>query len=264
MYQDSLSGDGTRSGALFVFGGVSLIILLALLAGALSQGPTTPQDVAAELGRAPGLAEPLATLRRHYPDEYRDMLDRLAAAARQRGRQAMEREGFYFMRGFMTAKADAMARAPEARLDRLADAYLALMETLGNLDARACAEAAVGGFALETRLPWGASRALGNVVTQQILVARTGEDAGRPPRDPPSPADLAAWRDRIAAIDRGSAVLIEQDVVALAPPDRQCRAGIVLFRALTELPAPTAATIMAHLLRDTPGARPRPPPRPTI
>ena len=263
MYQDSFSDGRMRVAALFLPGGIVLAILAVLLAFAGSS-PVTPEEVAAELAATPGLAEPLGMLHRHYPDEYRDMLARLTAAGRQRGREGMTREGYYFMRGFMTTKADAMTRAPDALLDRLADDYLAMMETLAHLDARACAEATMTGLAVETHVPPRAATAIGRIATQQIRIARAGENGALPLRAPPSQADLQAWRERIEAIDPGSAVLFERDAVALAPPERQCRAGIVLFRAITELPPETSATIMAHLLRQPAEERPRPPPRPTI
>jgi hypothetical protein len=95
------------------------------------------------------------------------------------------------------------------------------------------------------------------------VIARAGENGALPLHAPPSPADLAAWWDRIEAIDRASATLIEHDALPLAPPGRQCRAGIVLFRALADLPPPTAAAIMAYLLRE-PADAPRRPPLPTI
>jgi len=264
VYQDSLEGDGTRSGALLVFGGVALIILLALLAGALAQGPATPQDVAAELAGTPGLREPAAALRHHYPGEYRDMLARLTAAGRARGRVGVEREGMYFIRGFMVAKAHAMTRAPEAQLHRLAGAYLGLMQTLRDVDVDACARATMRGPVLERGLPPGGATAIGRVLGDQIVIARAGENGALPSHAPPGPADLAAWRERIEAIDRDSAVLIAHDAVEVAPPDRQCRAGIVLFRAIADLPPAAGAALMAELLRDLPGNRRPPPPRPTI
>ena len=237
------------SGPRFFIGlGLTIVVIGGLLNG--RPASDTAQEVAAEIEQDPDIRESMSALRTHYPSDYQEMLDRLAAAGRARGQEAAGREAFFFMRGFMTAKADAIASAPDAHLDRVADTYLALVRLLRDQDVRLCAQFVTSGFTPGTPPPRAAMTLLNRAAAQQILAAHAGETGGRRPRGPLSPPDMTAWFERIEALDPSAAALIENGSLDRATPAQQCGAGIALHQAVTDLPPAAAANVMANLIRD--------------
>lgn len=153
------------------------------------------------------------------------------------------------MRNFMVSKTDALINAPDAELVRLGRANYALVRALRDSDVGLCAVYVSRGFGEGVRPPPAAVERLGELSRLQIRAARAGETAKRPPRPPLSEEEYAAWLAAMESADPVLARMISDGSIERAPPERQCAAGIVLYRAAAELPEALSASVNAHLFR---------------
>ena len=211
----------------------------------------TPEMLEAELGTNPQFRGTVTAFRTHYPQEYQAFLRRVADTANRQGRAAAERESFYFMRGFMTSKADAMASAPEADLRQLGDALLELMKSLQRSDVALCGRVIVSGFSPGQIPPPEVLTHINRINMLQIRAARHGEDRGRVTRGELGDADARAWVAQMQKIDPASAELIQSGTIERGSPDAQCRAGVVIYQAANALPPAPSANVTAHLVRES-------------
>lgn len=260
--------SGDRRAKAVAWGAVGLLVLLfvaglAMLARApdnaarLFTGDMTPEQLGAQLRAIPELRGFYEEFERLYPAEHRRYLQRLSTTYNSRGRAAADREAFQFMRNFMVSKADAMINAPDAELVRLGRANYELVRTLRDTDVALCALYATRGFGEGVRPPPAAIERLGELSRLQIRAAHAGETAKRPPRPPLSDADYAKWLAAMEALDPVLARMISDGSIERAPPERQCAAGIILYRTAAELPEALAASVNAHLFRASLQATPR-------
>lgn len=230
-----------------------LILLLigggfALFVGLLLAQRASPLSVAARLEQQPALSATMAAFRESYPEDYEAWLAALAEIENRAGVEAADREALPRLRGFIASKTEAIASAPVADLDALADANLAVLLRLRQAGVALCA-AYVRSGAQDARLPPTVLATVGAANAAQFRAARHGEGSGRVRRETLSEADLARWLDRIRAIDPQLAQRLDADTVQRGSPEQQCHVGIVVNRAATELPPESTANVMAVLVR---------------
>jgi len=229
--------------------------IVALIAGLFLLSPRssmdTPEGVEAIFERNPSERLAMRALKANFPEDYRQLLGRIADAHRARGREAALQEGSAFMTRFMTAKVAAVAAAPDRNLQRIAGATLALIQVLRDENVALCAQFTMDGLGPGARLSANAMEHLARLSVYIIEAARAGEAPGRTPRPRPGQADIDAWFAAMRAIDPVAARRLENDDGAGQPPASQCRDGVVLYEAVTRLPGPTAANVTAHLVRET-------------
>jgi hypothetical protein len=235
--------------------GAFVVVGLVVLAGValLLMRPsrlTTPEGVAEAYDRNPAMRETLAAMRRHYPAEHRAMLDRVAAAAREGGRDAASRAGYLFLETLLVAKGNAIASAPDRQLVRLAELQAEMALLLRDQDVALCARFAVSDLGHQARLSPDLERLIGRVSAAQIEAARLGETGGRRPRPPLSEADGAALMAQVRSVDGAVATMMEDGSVERAAPARQCHAGVVIAQAVSDLPPAISANVMAALIRE--------------
>ncbi|MGE3396647.1 MAG: hypothetical protein AB7H79_07070 [Sphingomonas sp.] len=217
----------------------------------------SPLSVATRLERQPALSATLAAFRDLYPRDYQAYLSALAEIENRDGAEAADQAAIARLRAFIAGKAEAIANAPVAELDALADANLATLIRLRRAGAPLCAAFLASG-AQGQRLPPAALATVGEANALQFRAARRGESRQRVPRGPLSEADGAQWFLRIRAIDPALARAINDGSIDRGTPERQCAAGIALYRAATELAPEQTANVTAHLVRESfnRGARP--------
>jgi hypothetical protein len=234
--------------------GAFVLLGLVVLAGLalLSMRPSrlaTPQGVAEAYDQSPAMRETMAALRTHYPAEHRAMLARVAATVREKGPRAASYAGYLFLQNLLVAKGEAIASAPDRQLVRLAGLQAELARLLRDRDVALCARFTVSVLGYQANLGPDLERVLGRLVAAQIEAARLGETGGRPPRPPLSEADGAALVAQVRSMDGGVAAMMEDGSIQRAAPARQCHAGVVLYRALADLPPAISANLMAALVR---------------
>jgi len=230
-----------------------LILLLigggfALLVAFLLSQQASPLSVATRLEAQPALRATVAAFRQYYPRDFQRFLAALAEIENREGAEAADRAALERMRAFIAGKTEAIASAPVADLDALADANLATLLRLRQAGVPLCA-AYVNSGAQGERLPPAALATVGEANALQFRAARRGESRQRVQRGELAEADLARWLDRIRAIAPDLAQRLDQDVVGQGTPAQQCQVGIVIYRAATELPPESTANITAFLVR---------------
>jgi hypothetical protein len=231
----------------FVALGLAVLAGLALLLTRPSR-LATPEGVAEAYEQNSAMRETLAALRVHYPAEHRAMLARVAAAVRESGPRAGSRAGYLFLQNLLVAKGNAIASAPDRQLVRLAGLQAELAQSLRDRDVALCARFAVSDLGQQARLSPDLERLLGRLSAAQIMAARLGETSGRRPRPPLSEADGGALLAQIRSVDSGAARMIEDGSIARASPAQQCHAGVILYRAIADLPPAISANVMAALI----------------
>lgn len=232
-------GAGVRGGVDGLFG------------DGLSSGTATPERVGRALDAEPGLQNMMATFRTLYPAEYQELLRRLSDTVNAQGEQAASREAFFYMRRFMTSKANAIVSAPTADMRRLSAALLDLHQTLRRSSVQACAQFVMRGFAPGQQPPREAMEALGRANVAQLQAARNAEAGGRVERPSLTDEDADAWFRRLQTIDPGSAALIAGNRLEGADHQAQCNAGVAIYQATVDLPPEQSANVTAELIRET-------------
>jgi hypothetical protein len=250
---DRAADPGRRRLLLVVIFAVA--ILAALVAGLFlvtsGRSMSTPEGVEAMFERSPSEREATRALKANFPDDYRQLLGRMARVHRERGREAAMAEGDAFMTRFMSAKVNAIAAAPDRSLQRIAGATLAMIKVLRDENVAQCAQFTTEGLAAEARLSANATEHLTRLSIYLIEAARAGEAPGRTPRPQPSQADIDAWWAAMRAIDPVATRRLEDEDGTGHPPESQCRDGLVAYEAVTRLPGPAAASVTALLLRES-------------
>jgi hypothetical protein len=224
---------------------VSLVLLL------VKRGPLSPADVEAMFERSPPDREATESLKANFPADYQRLLERVAEVSRTDGREAAILETGAFMRRFIGSKANAITAAPVRELQRIGGGQLALIRVLRDENVGLCAQYAISEPPPGTRMPASALPVLAHLSVYVIEAARAGEQPGRTRRTTLSEADSRAWLAAMRAIDPATTHLIETDTVTRQPPEAQCRAGVVVYEAVTHLPAATAANVTAFLVRES-------------
>ena len=250
---------------------VQIIVAIALVAlvaaGAIAffmtrgGAPQSPTDVEALFERSAADRDAARALKANFPDEYRQLLQRVADASRERGREAAVRETSQFMERFIRSKANAIIAAPDRDLQRIGGGQVALIQALRDENVNLCAQYAVRGLTPGTRLSPATLALLSRLSVVVIEAARAGEQPGRRPRPTLSDDDGRAWISALRDIDPAVARQMESNTAISQPPAGQCRAGVVLYEAVTRLPAATAANVTAFLVRESMNA---PPPMPVV
>ena len=193
-----------------------------------------------------------AAILRNYPVEGRALLDRMhqrSLAVREDEEAVLDVIGEEHDE-FLRRLADDVAKAPVAALLDLARVRLATAEALQAVSLAHCANFVVGS---------GSGRDYGEAATRLLATASVAfvDTAGAGRREPHirgrgtvTPADREAFARSLAALNPGADVLaLFRDEAALqeAPPELQCRMGIVLYRALLSLRPDIAANLLAGL-----------------
>ena len=258
-YTDQESPFTPRRMASALGGIVVVILVIALRSGSGDNGKgvldslinrsATVEQAEAELDRDPRTRSMAAAFKRHYPAEYDQFLQRVVAAANQRGQLAARREAFSFMERFVLSKVPHIANAPEAEVNRLGRASLALSEALRDADVQLCARFQMDGLNADDQIPPSVIPAMMRVNVEQFRAARRGEDAKGAGRGPLSQADAAAFLARLEAIDAEIAEKVADESLVRATPQQQCDAGLAIYQAALDLPPAQSANVIAELLR---------------
>lgn len=259
MDGDPILARRARAGWRAILAGLALAV--AGCGPQTPQGPpTTPPEVAAELESKPSTREWASALRTHFPGDYRSLLDRLAAAGREGGRERLARAAAIFIQDFIARKAEAMASAPDAQLDALADAWLATMRDIHSRNDPLCSMILANHIDF-SRLRTDASPSPSHRQTAlMILAAHAGEAGQGRRRGLPAQAELDAWIERARAIDPQVPAMLEEGAMERQTPRQRCGLLVTLLQAATELPAPVTANIVAGMLLEARGEQ-RPPAR---
>lgn len=221
-----------------------------LFVGFLLLQRSSPEAVETSLLARPELAATLAAFRETYPADYQAYLTALAEITDRHGAEEAGRAARSRLRSFIAGKAEAIASAPAADLDALADANLASLLRLREAGAPLCAGYLRDGAQGE-RLPPAALATIGQANALQFRAARHGEGAQRVTRGPLAEADGALWFLAIRQIDPSVAERINADSAGQGSPEERCATGIALYRAAAALPAEQAANVTAHLVRQS-------------
>lgn len=239
-----------------IIGGILLLVFIVAAAASLvllghGRGPKTPADIEALIERSPPDREAMEALKANYPADYRRLLEDAAQAGREHGQQAAAQEAALFMRRFIRSKLDAISAAPDRELQRMGGGQLELIQALREADVTLCARFAISGPPPGQRMPPGALPVLGRLSVYTIEAARAGEQPGRTPRTTLSDEDGRAWLAAMREIDPEVAREIETNTVERQPPAAQCRAGVVIYQAVTRLHGHASANVTAYLVRES-------------
>ena len=237
----------TRNGWLpiLVFG-VGFALFVTFLIGQRA----SPISVATRLEAQPALGATLTAFRDSYPSDYQRFLAALAEIENRDGAEAADQAALPRLRAFISGKAEAIASAPAAELDALADANLATLLRLRQAGIPLCAAYVTDG-AQGQRLPPAALESVSQANALQFRAARAGGSRRRVQRGPLNEADGAQWFLRIRAIDPALARAINDGSIDRGTVEQRCAAGIALYRAASELPPEQAANVTAHLVRES-------------
>jgi len=211
---------------------------------------SSPGSVEARLTARPELATTLAAFRETYPNDYRAWLAALSEITDRQGAEAADLAATERLRAFIASKVEAIASAPVADLDALADANLASLLRLREAGAALCA-AFVRNGAQGERLPPAALATIGQANALQFRAARHGEGPQRIARAQLSEADGGLWYLAIRQLDPALAGRINSGSAGQGSAEERCATGITLYRAAAALPAERAANVTAHLVRQS-------------
>jgi hypothetical protein len=234
-----------------------------LFVGFLLMQRSSPESIEAALIARPELTATLTAFRETYPADYRAYLTALSEITDRHGAEEADRAATTRLRSFIAGKAEAIANAPVTDLDALADANLASLMRLREAGAPLCA-AFIRDGAQGERLPPAALETIGQANALQFRAARNGEGSQRVARGPLNEADGATWFLAIRQLDPALAQRINSGQAGRGSAEERCATGIALYRAAAALPPEQAASITAHLVRQSFGRtseRPAPPAR---
>jgi len=221
-----------------------------LFVGFLLMQRSSPDSVEARLMARPELSATLAAFRETYPNDYRAYLTALSEITDRHGAEEADRAATSRLRSFIAGKAEAIASAPVADLDSLADANLASLLQLREAGAPLCAAYLRDGAQGE-RLPPAALATIGQANALQFRAARNGEGPQRVARGPLSEADGAMWFLAIRQLDPRVTNRINANSAGQGSAEERCATGIALYRAAAALPAEQGANVTAHLVRQS-------------
>jgi len=245
------------------FGAVAAIALaLAAGAGAAPAAAATAQAAAANarvteeqlrqvLESQPEFRGTYTAFREEFPQDYQAFLTRMTATANAQGAAAAGVAAFHFMRRFMGSRVEDIAAAPDADLDRLADANVSLSRALRGYSVPLCAQFVMSGFSPGVRLSPEILARLDAANTIQLHAAAHAIRGPRVARGPLSPDLAGLWIRRMWALDPASAALLTEGRMETATPAEQCNAGIMIYQAAAELPAEQGGLVTAHLVRES-------------
>ncbi len=211
--------------------GGAFVLFVAFLLGQRS----SPESVEADLMARPELAATLTAFRETYPGDYAAYLASLSEITDRHGADEAGRAATTRLRSFIAGKVEAIASAPVADLDALADANLATLMSLRAAGAPLCA-AFVRDGAQGERVPPAALQAIGQANALQFRAARHGEGPQRLARGQLSEADGAQWFLAIRQLDPAVSARINSDQAGRGTAEERCATGIALYRAASALP----------------------------
>lgn len=243
------------------FGWLPIVLIggaFLLFVGFLLSQRSSSDSVEARLTARPELAATLTAFRENYPDDYRAYLAALSDITDRQGAEVADRAATGRLRSFIAGKVEAIASAPVADLDALADANLASLQRLREAGAPLCA-AFIRDGAQGERMPAAALATIGQANALQFRAARHGEGPQRVARGQLSEQDGALWFLAIRQLDPALADRINSGQAGQGSPEERCATGIALYRAAAALPPETGANVTAHLVRQSFGrtAQPR-------
>lgn len=239
MRQRSDSGEASPA-LIWIAMVVTTIVLIVVAVIALRPAPPSPQQsVAAVLENDPTSRQWVAALRKYYPREYRDLIDRVGAAS-VAGVDARIRAQMSFIDDFLARKIDAIVSVPDAQLLEIASAKAETLRRDRDCNPTGVTDAD----------PWTAPAiAQSRVMALEIAAAHAGETSGRRPRRRWGPADYEALRARMEARDPELMRAMPNGPSPRETPELQCRYDLLQYRPITELPPAVGAVIMAEFLR---------------
>jgi hypothetical protein len=225
--------------------------------------PASDGDLIAEIERGietvPGGDVYLAALKRNFPDEYRAMATETAQRTRGHRRTGAGGPGAEVRLGeemgarinaLLDGKSSAMPDAPTAALNAYARAIKDNLLILQKTAPEACASVATG----EAGSAPGGNEA--RIASARMLAARmdlTRAGLDRPTErkgSPPPKAELRQLEAKMRALNpRVAQWAGEPGMLRILGAREGCAAAVLYYSAIADLPAETAATIVAYDLR---------------
>lgn len=220
---------------------------------------TRGRITAGELGpitlASPEYGPTYRALRSYYPNEFRRLIDLLVDTYNRRGVVAARQAGFDFMLRFMVSKAPSIARASDADLIDVVRVNLALLEHLQGSDPAACARILSTGPTPDMRMTPALLARLNAVNETQLRAASRGEADPTTDRGAMTADDFAALGTRLMDLDPEIATLVAEDRLPQSTTAQQCSAGVLMFRAIADMPLGQAARFIAATMLAAAAAR---------
>lgn len=232
--------------------------------------PATDEDLIAEIERGietvPGGGVYLAALKRNFPDEYRAMATETARRTRAHRRTGAGGPGAEVRLGeemgakilaMVDEKAPAMPKAPTAALNAYARTIRDNLLILRKTAPEACASVATG-VGSEVPLSAEAQMASARMLAAKIDLIRAGLDRPTERKSSAPPRDEARQLEaKMHALDpRTAQWALDPAMLRILPIRDRCAAAVLYYSAIADLPAETAATIVAYDFRPAPDPAP--------
>jgi hypothetical protein len=201
--------------------------------------------------------ETLRAIERHYPAEYRALIDAIYADAASHpgdraARTATERRLFD---AFYKRRVPDLANAPAPLLAAINGRQLALARRLAGADPKLCADFASGLFVGRSDLPPAYQSEAAALLAAIVEAAKAGE--GQPPdprRQSLGVEDAAPFYEQLLRVEPSGQV---QAAIAAdsgeggGTPEMQCRIGAAIYASIDKLQEEQAANVAAYFLTQT-------------
>ena len=199
----------------------------------------------------------MGAVQRHYPDDYRRIMDALTRHAAEHpddsaGRATLARQ---MLRDFFRLRADGLANAPAPRVNEIVARHLLLLRLLAKDDVALCADLAsnllIGRFDLPAFYQDRAT-------TLSVSIVEAAKEGEKLPRDPArsglGPEDATRWYEELLRVEPSSdiqAAIAADSAGTSNSPEMQCRVGAAIYGAMENLAPEHAANIGAFFLAQT-------------
>jgi hypothetical protein len=201
--------------------------------------------------------ETLRAIERHYPAEYRALIDAIYtdAAAHPQDRAARAASEKRLFDAFYRRHAPDLAKAPAALLAAINGRQLALARRLARDDPKLCADFASGLFVGRSDLPATYQSEAAALLAAIVEAAKAGEgQAPDPRRQSLGVEDAAPFYEQLLRIEptgQVQAAIAAESGEGGGTPEMQCRIGAAIYASIDKLQEEQAANVAAYFLTQT-------------
>ena len=232
-------------------------LCLAAAACGAAADDQAAREVEAALREPPGAQALYDTLEAEFPAEYEALVSQVAEAGEAGASAEQVRAAFVpAFAALLTELTPHAAQAPQPELFAWRDRMHELIRTAAEASPEACARLAMG---TAGELPGMAGpeqlRATSQMQVALIEAAAAGKRDPHP-RERPSEAELDAFDAAFAASglsDAELAIWADEQAIANAAPEVQCKLGTAVYDALAALPADAGSARLAVAVLGTSG-----------
>ncbi len=218
---------------------------------AAAQRQLTPtSEVEAMLDRQAASDPMTSAIAEYFPNEWSEM--RLAMAEDIKSSISsveIERRAHARSRQFMVENAAATAASPTTPLLAAAKAETLLISQLQQENEQYCADFAVRGLQAGTRPSETAINLVGQAARARVIATRQGLDSPTR-RAAPSDEDWGAVLDEMTRRGATEAMFNSLSDSSAASPQLQCSGGVIMYQAITSLPAEQGARVYAEVAKE--------------